>query len=268
MATAFLLAHFDDEYCALPLILQARAAGEACWFLYVADYRDPRNAARRLKETQNFLASLGFEPDRAIHVGAGTGVLDGQIVKGLDIALAKLREALARLPPTTRFVTPAWEGGHPDHDGCAAMATILAAERGGVPVQQFGLYNGRWPLKPLYRACSPIPENGPEVRVRLSPRQWLAWIAAVRFFRSQTWNWLGLWPAMFLSLATRGGFAAQALAPGRIRERPHAGPLHYERMFRTPYETVRTAVDAALAAQEGQRPGRARTRKKPTVISA
>ena len=268
MAVAFLLAHFDDEYCALPLILQARAAGEACWFLYVADYRDGRTAARRRAETQAFLASLGFAPGRTIHVGAGSGVLDGQVVKGLDIALAKLRKALSQLPPITRFVTPAWEGGHPDHDGCAALAVRLAAERGGVPVQQFGLYNGRWPLGPLYRACAPIPENGPEVRVGLSLDQWLAWIAAVRFFPSQTWNWLGLWPAMFLTFLVRGGFAAQTLSAERIGERPHAGRLHYEGMFRTPYESVRAAIDRALAAPAPQRPGRARTRKKPTVISA
>jgi LmbE family N-acetylglucosaminyl deacetylase len=268
MAVAFLLAHFDDEYCALPLILQARAAGEACWFLYVADYRDPRTAARRLAETRAFLASLGVEPGRTIHVGAGSGVLDGQVVKGLDIALARAREALSDLPPVVRFVAPAWEGGHPDHDCCAALAVRLAAERGGMPVQQFGLYNGRWPMKPLYRACAPIPENGPEVRLALSPRQWLAWIAAVRFFPSQTWNWLGLWPAMFLTFLVRGGFAAQSLSSERIRERPHAGRLHYEGMFRTPYETVRNAVDGMLTAPAPQRPGRARTRRKPTVISA
>lgn len=264
MATVFLLAHFDDEYCALPLILQAEAAGEPCWFLYVADYRKAAMAARRLAETRAFLRAFGVPPERAIHVGAGSGVFDGQVAAGIGPALAAVRAALADLPPATRFVVPAWEGGHPDHDSCAAMASVLAAEA-GCEVLQFGLYNGRKFLRPLYRACSPIPENGPVIRVPIPARQWLAWIAAVRFFPSQTWNWLGLWPSMFMTFAERGGFACQRLAPARIRERPHDGRLHYEWMFKTPYATVRAAVDGLLAAP--QSPGRARIRKKPRVMN-
>jgi LmbE family N-acetylglucosaminyl deacetylase len=266
MAAVFLLAHFDDEYCALPLILQARAAGEACRFLYVADYRDPRNAARRLAETRAFLGRFGVGPEEVVHAGAGSGVFDGAVAAGIGTALDRLRAELSRLPPPSRFIVPAWEGGHPDHDACAAMGVILAAERSGAPVWQFGLYNGRRFPRPLYRACSPIPENGPETRVAMRPGQWLAWMAAVRFFPSQTWNWLGLWPAMFMTFARRGGFACQRLAPERVCHRPHAGRLHYEWMFRTPYGRMRSAVDAALAAPR-QSPGRARIRKKPTVMN-
>ena len=40
-AVVYILAHFDDEYCGLPLIDEARAAGQDQLFLYVADYRDP-----------------------------------------------------------------------------------------------------------------------------------------------------------------------------------------------------------------------------------
>jgi LmbE family N-acetylglucosaminyl deacetylase len=167
------------------------------------------------------------------------------VIDGLEPLLAALRQTLAGLPAVTRFVTPAWEGGHPDHDACALLAARLAAELGGRPIAQFGLYTGRRFPWPLYRACSPIPENGPATPVRISPREWLRWMAAVRFFPSQAWNWLGLWPAMFLTFASQG-FAVQALAPERVRERPHAGRLHYEWMFRTPYERVRARADALL----------------------
>jgi LmbE family N-acetylglucosaminyl deacetylase len=245
MAVVFVLAHFDDEYCALPLILQARAAGEACRFLYVADYRSPAYVARRLGETRAFLASLGLDPTCAVHAGAGSGVFDGAVIDGLAPALAALRRALEG-EPVTRFVVPAWEGGHPDHDACALLAVVLARERGGPPIRQFGLYNGRRFPRPFYRACSPMPENGPATPVALRPTNWIRWLAAVRFFPSQTWNWLGLWPAMFLTFAQRGGFADQALAPERVRARPHAGRLHYEWMFRTPYGRVRERADALL----------------------
>jgi LmbE family N-acetylglucosaminyl deacetylase len=263
MPVIFLLAHFDDEYCVLPLILEALAAGHACWFLHVADYRDAQDAAVRLAETRAFVSHFGVPGDRVVHVGAGSGVYDGQVYDGILPSLARLRAAIARIGPISRIVTPAWEGGHPDHDCCAAMASILGREL-NVTVLQFGLYNGRRALRPFYRACSPLPENGPAIGVPLTPGQWLAWLAAVRFFPSQTWNWLGLFPSMFLTFAERRGFAAQTLSPERILERPHAGRLHYEWMFRTPYARVRAAVDAALAAQ---RPGRATIRKKPASIS-
>ncbi|MFC3068718.1 PIG-L deacetylase family protein [Phenylobacterium soli] len=267
MAVVFLLAHFDDEYCALPLILRAQAAGEDCWFLYVADYARPGMAERRLAETVAFLKAYGVPAERVRHVGRGSGVVDREVAAGIPQALAGLRAALAEVPSISEFAVPAWEGGHPDHDSCAAMATMLAAERGGVPVRQFGLYNGRRFPRPFYRACSPIPENGPQMRIPIGAAAWLKWIAAVRFFPSQTWNWLGLWPSMFMTFAQRGGFACQTLEPARIAERPHAGRLHYEWMFQTPYAVVRQAVDAALADEGGdQSAGRARIRKKPASI--
>lgn len=244
MAVVFLLAHFDDEYCALPLILEAQAAGSACRFVYVADYASAADGRRRLAETRAFLARYDIPPEAVIHAGAGTGALDGQVVRHLSAALPAVRAAVGR---AERMVTVAWEGGHPDHDACAAMATVIAGEL-GVPVDQVGLYNGRRIVRPLYRACWPLPQNGPERRIRLSPRQWARWTAGVLFFPSQAWNWLGLWPAMFLTFALRGGFACQRLEPARIRERPHPGRLHYEWMFRTPYEEVRARIDEMLGS--------------------
>ena len=70
---------------------------------------------------------------------------------------------------------------------------------------------------------------------------------AVRFFVLQR-AWLGLWPAMFWTYWRRG-FGVQRLAPDRVRERPHAGPLLYERMFKVPYAEVRAAADAFLASR-------------------
>ena len=245
MAVVFLLAHFDDEYCALPLILQAQAAGGTCRFVYVADYPSPENGRRRLAETRAFLRRYGVPSDQVIHAGAGTGAFDGEVVEHLPAALAAARAAVG---PADRLVTVAWEGGHPDHDSCAALATVIARDLGGIPIDQFGLYNGWRITRPLYRACWPLPQNGPEARLSLTAEQWVRWMAGVGFFPSQAWNWLGLWPAMFLTFALRGGFACQRLDPARVRERPHPGRLHYEWMFRTPYDRVRARLDQLLAA--------------------
>lgn len=241
MSVVYVLAHFDDEYGAWPMVLTRARAGIDQRFLYVADYASPAISAARLAESRAMLGALGVAPEAVVHVGAGTRAQDGQVHTALPAAREALRAALAEIGAIERIVVVAWEGGHHDHDCCAFLAVTLA---GAAPVEQFSLYQGKGLSGRLFRACAPIPENGPVTQVRLSAGDWLAYLAAVRFFPSQWRAWMGLWPAMFLSFVVRGGFAHQHLAAERVRQRPHAGKLLYERMFGVPYETVRRELDA------------------------
>jgi LmbE family N-acetylglucosaminyl deacetylase len=246
MTVVYVLAHFDDEYCALPLIRRAVAEGREHLFVHVVDYRNPRMAERRRRETQVFLAAEGVPATSQLHLGAGTGWWDGELHRHAGAAYAAL---LAAAPgPVERVVVPAWEGGHPDHDLCAAMGVKLAAERGGAPVDQVCLYQGKALPWILYRASTPLVENGPVHELRLRAGEWASWLAAVGAFPSQLKAWSGLLPAMAMTFAKQGGaFRWQSLDPARIGERPHEGGLLYERMFRTPYPVVRAAVDALAA---------------------
>jgi hypothetical protein len=243
MTVVYIFAHFDDEYCALPLIDDARAAGQDQRFLYVADYASPRVRDQRHVETRRLLAWLGLDPACAVHVGAGSGVLDGGVHKALPVAKAALETALAGVA-VERIVCPAWEGGHMDHDMCALLASQIAAGRGGPPVEMVSLYNAPGLPWPFFHGARPLPQNGPVRRIELSPRDLARWMLAVRFFWLQR-AWIGLWPTMFWSFWTRG-FGVQRLDPARVRERPHPGRLLYERMFKVPYAEVRAAADAFL----------------------
>ncbi|THD57971.1 PIG-L family deacetylase, partial [Phenylobacterium sp.] len=231
MTVVYILAHFDDEYCGLPLVTAAVAAGEDQLFLYVADYRTPDLAQRRHAESQALLAHLGVDPAKVVHAGRGAGAVDGAVHRALPAAYAALGAALADVGPISRIVVTAWEGGHMDHDMCALMATDIAATHGNPPIETISLYNGPRLPSIFFHGGWPLPQNGPIRRVRVGPAAWLSWMAAVRFFPSQTKTWLGLWPAMFWSYAWRG-FGVQTLDPARVRERPHPGALFYERMFK------------------------------------
>ena len=245
MTVVYVLAHFDDEFLAWPLIRRDLAEGCDLSFVHVADYRGAESARRRHAETLAFLAALGVAADRQIHLGAGTGWWDGQLHAHAADAYAALTAAVPG--PVERVVVPAWEGGHPDHDVCAAMGVKLAAERGGAPVDQICLYQGKSLPWILYRAASPLAENGPIRELKLSAREWASWFAAVGAFPSQLKAWSGLLPAMAMTFARQGAFRYQGLDPARIGEAPHAGQLLYERMFRTPYAVVRAAVDGLAA---------------------
>lgn len=245
MTVVYVLAHFDDEYCALPLIRRAAAAGREQRFVHVVDYRDPKMAARRHRETLAFLAREGIPASAQIHLGADTGWWDGELWRHAGPAYEALKAAIPG--PIERVVTPAWEGGHPDHDICAALGVKLAAERSAAAIDQVGLYQGKGLPWILYRASTPLAENGPIHELRLSAGEWAHWLAAVGAFPSQVKAWSGLLPGMMMTFARQGAFRYQSLDPQRIGQRPHEGGLLYERMFRTPYATVRGAVDSLAA---------------------
>ena len=245
MSVVYVLAHFDDEYCALPLIRRAVAQGREQRFIHVVDYRNGRLGARRHRETLAFLAAQGVPATSQVHLGADTGWWDGELHRHAGAAYEALKAAAPG--PIERVVVPAWEGGHPDHDLCAALGVKLAAERGAAAIDQVCLYQGKGLPWIFYRACSPLAENGPAHEIRLNAREWASWLAAVGAFPSQLKAWSGLLPAMAMTFARQGGFRYQSLDPARIGERPHEGGLLYERMFQTPYALVRAAVDALAA---------------------
>lgn len=246
MTHVHLFAHFDDEYCALPLIAALARAGRTQRFVYVCDYATPAVTATRMAETRALLAGLGIAPEAVIH--AETGVQDGALHTDPMAAWRAVRKIVAGLDRVSSLTVTAWEGGHADHDLCAAMAVKLRGLLPGAPgIRQIALYHGRGTWGPAFRACDPIPENGPVARVPMTAGQWLGYAAAVRHFPSQWKSWAGLWPAMFLTFAGRG-FGVQALEPERVRERPHLGRLLYERRFGVSYEAVRAAADQILDA--------------------
>lgn len=244
MTVVYILSHFDDEYCALPLLVAHRDAGDAQHFLYVTDYGD--GAERRRQESADFLSRWGVDPAGLEHVGRGAGVMDGASHLTLNAAYERVKARLLTLGPISKLVTPAWEGGHMDHDACAALTVRLAAELGVPQVEQFSLYNGPGLYGRLFRAAHPLAENGPVRRVPFSARDLARWAGHVRLFPSQAKTWIGLWPVMFLSLMVRG-FGVQTLTASRVRERPHAGPLLYERMYGTSFAEVHAVTEAFLA---------------------
>jgi LmbE family N-acetylglucosaminyl deacetylase len=252
-----ILAHFDDEYCALPLIWEAARQGLAQRFIYLADYRDPALGARRLAETRAFLRRQGIAAEAVTPLGLGSGAYDQSLHRSVDRLFPRLVETAAATP-VVRLVVPAWEGGHMDHDACAFMAVRLAARLGAPEVRQFTLYNGPRRPGPLLRGGAPLAENGPVTPIPLTGRELLRWMAAVRAFPSQAYAWSGIWPAMFAGVLRRG-FGWQALATERVEARPHRGWLFYERMFRVPYAEVRAALDAAETCRPPRRVGSSAT---------
>ena len=250
MAVVYLLAHFDDEYFATPLIASLARPAKDQWFVYVADYATPEVAAGRLAESRAYLATLGITGPQVVHLGAGSGALDGTVHRYLPQLAARLDVELAKIGKVDSLFVTAWEGGHMDHDACAALAVRVA---GGTPLEQITLYNGPNLPGRLFRAGRPLVENGPLIATRFSMADWTRFALGVRCFPSQWRSWLGLWPAMFASYLLRG-FCHQSLDPARIATRPHDGPLLYERMYGISYAEVDQAIRRAWPEESPETP--------------
>lgn len=248
MKTLYILAHFDDEYFAWPLILRGQKAGDRQYFAYVADYAPPVVAKRRQQESVCVLGRMGVPASHLRHAGSGVGLMDGALHRDASGALEALRRVANEFGSIDQVVVTAWEGGHPDHDACALLALALARELGEVPVLQFALYNGKGLSGPLFRAGRVLSENGAVEPVRMGWSEWLRYCAAVRHYPSQWRTWLGLWPAMFLTYS-RWGFAYQRLTLARAEQRPHMGELLYERKFGVGYGELEVMAAALHPVQ-------------------
>ncbi len=245
MSVLWVLAHHDDEYLALPMMLRARERGEAQRFVFLTD--SGKNARWRQRETRALLRAFDVDDQACDFVGDARRVPDGRLLHRLDVAFAGLFEAADRLGEVTRIVTPAWEGGHPDHDACALLAVLLRERLPNRPeIHQFSLYHGKGRIGPVFNACAPLEENGPTERVRMDGRRWRKFARSVWRYPSQADVWLTLWPSMFLAFLRRG-FQHQRLEPARVFERPHAGKLLYERTRKLSYAEFRAAADAFVA---------------------
>lgn len=237
MISAYLMAHCDDEYAAWPLLCADLRAGRKVMILHLTAPADPRLAARRRAESSAFVRNLGPGDIEIIDLSASTGAQDGRLLAKLEQSLNVLLDLVQGRGKATILTTPAWEGGHLDHDLTAAIAVAFAGLQSPRPrLRQISLYHGYRLPGQLFRT-SPLDDGGPVERVHLPPRDWLDFALAARAYASQAAVLSTWWPSLFWSYL-RHGYQVQTLAPARVLARPHSGPLLYERRGRGDYLSV------------------------------
>jgi LmbE family N-acetylglucosaminyl deacetylase len=217
-----LLPHQDDEFGALGIIDRATRDGLDLLAVYVTDGGGSgASVAVRNTESINVLTALGVRRDRIWFLGELQGSPDGHLVHNWRRMLTALLQALPA-GPITEIHSPAWEGGHPDHDACALLAVELAKEI-SAPAFQFPLYNAYRTRLP-FRLFNPVTEQGPIISGGTMRR-----MSIVRRFRSQ-WRVFAACAPLMVAHRLRGApQLMQRLTPDIVTRRPHDGPLFYER---------------------------------------
>ena len=225
----FLLAHPDDEFGVFAWIERALADGRQVRCVWMTDGGwGGQDIQRRQRESQNVLSAMGVPRQAMDFLGAEHGFADGDLCNCLDALVEALCARYRDLAPS-QILVPAWEGGHPDHDA-SHLAGLALAARTSSEVLQYGLYQGENLPGPVFRVLAPLPANGPHRTIAVSARQRLRYITACFGFRSQWKSFLGLLPFYALKLSfCRYPFVLQPVQDGRTAQRPHPGPLLYER---------------------------------------
>lgn len=173
-----LVAHQDDETACSVLLQRARQA----WVVFATDgapaseffwrgygTRDQYAAARYAEAVQS-LGVIGipeaiFLQDPANHAPFH----DQELYRSLTSAITALEDLAGRLKPDA-LVTPAYEGGHPDHDACSFLANVIA-DNLSIPVWEMPLYH-RSPDGALVHQEFRIPVGG-EILLRPSQSELL-----------------------------------------------------------------------------------------------
>jgi LmbE family N-acetylglucosaminyl deacetylase len=227
----FLFAHQDDEYGVYPVIEQLVAQDEPITVFYLTSGTlDGSPSDRRNRESTRVLARLGIGVHRIHFLGTKLGLPDGKLFLHVETAAGAVPGYFDNGDTPTRIFTPAWEGGHQDHDATYIIACQLAKEFSCLDnSRQFPLYHGRGLPGSLWHTFSPLPENGPVETYRISWRQRLRYLRLCLLYHSQWPTWVGLYPMYALNLLTKGQQYLQPLRPDRLGSAPHPGPCLYER---------------------------------------
>jgi LmbE family N-acetylglucosaminyl deacetylase len=246
-AAAFLFAHQDDEFGVFRSIERERAQGARVEVAYLTTGVPAGGSPQiRNNESMHVLASLGVTAANIEFAGASIGIADGDLAHRLPEAVDWLSRWLRSIPDLARIYVPAWEGGHPDHDCLHAAVLIALSSEAGLSlsmVRQYPLYNAYRRRGPFFRVLFPLPQNG---NVEPVP---IPWVARGRFiwkclqYPSQAKSWMGLFPFAALHYLLIGKESLQQVSLKRLIERPHDGPLYYERRQFSTWAKVSTAVD-------------------------
>ena len=223
----FLFAHQDDEFGVFHMISEELQGGSDVWCLYFTD--GGTKTKKRNSESFDVLSNMGVLPANIIFIGQDCAVEDGHLVSSLSVCAAVFYRFIVQRENIHSIYVPAWEGGHPDHDGLNFICTVVAHNINILDrLYQFPLYNAFQMPKPFFRVMSPLKENG-EIVVRVIPfrKRW-AYILKCCRYPSQISSWIGLFPFVFIAYIFIGRQFLQRVSLTRLGIRPHKGPLYYE----------------------------------------
>lgn len=189
--TLVLVAHPDDESggCAAllqritdPIVVFATDGAPADKFFWAPFGSREAYSRLRRQEALRGLAGIGIRSVHFLDDYSGAQFLDQQLHQGLPAAISAL-DALVRHYRPHAILAPAYEGGHPDHDACSFMGSVIG-DIHAIPVWEMPLYHRR---KNGHILCQKFRDpDGTEVRIKCTASELFNRNALIMNYASQT----------------------------------------------------------------------------------
>lgn len=235
---ALIIAHQDDEVpiaWLLDRIIKKNSKIE----IFCMTSGSPTNAERTIEtrnnETYNALNNIGILKEDIHFIGHELNIPDGALHEHLNKADQELQKYFLK-KNFDLILTLCNEGGHQDHDCCNHLSRKIA-KRFDLELFSFSLYNGFGTSWKFFKTNFPIPDQGQIVPCKIFFRDIRKIIEQASFYPSQKITWFGLFPILLLSLL-KMKFYFQNDNLDFKSNRPHAGPLLYERYRRCSHGEV------------------------------
>ena len=244
--SVFLLAHYDDEFGIYQEIKDHVIKNMPLHIVYTTSAsKDGRGNPKRENESKIALKKLGVNIEKDISfVGKDLFIPDLQLKNNFIPIFKELDKILSDLGEINKIYTLSYEGGHPDHDGINFICSRL--------VQKYNIENKAW-VFPLYSGPGlfgsffylfrPLSSNGEVIRKKISWRNSLKFCWLMLGYKSQVKTLIGLFPFYVFHMIFKRSQILQKLNIERVKERPHAGKLLYERRNMDDYEKIRNKMN-------------------------
>jgi len=229
----FIFAHQDDEFGVFHKIVDELLNRRRVYCVYLTDgVLKGCSSKVRNRESVSVLKKLGVFENDIYFVGDILSISDGRLIGSLKAGYDWLKYKIIELnvdSEVASIYTPAWEGGHPDHDAAHAI-TVAVANKLDITshVHQFSLYNGYKCFGKFFNVMTIIPTNGPVVKSKLQWSSKFYFLYLCLNYPSQAKTWLGLFPFVVLKYLISGNQLLQSVSIERLQLKPHNGQLYYE----------------------------------------
>jgi LmbE family N-acetylglucosaminyl deacetylase len=246
--SVFFFAHQDDEFGVFQRISLECQLGHRVICVYLTSgVKGSQSARIRNTESLGVLEKLGVAKEDVLFAGNEIDIPDGQLILRMDTAISWLEAFIGGNEHINSLFIPAWEGGHPDHDVLHA-AVLIAVHSSEVELQisQFSLYNAYKCRGPLFRVLTPLSNNGKADNIVIHWRNRIRFLKYCLSYPSQLKSWIGLFPFTLLHYFFVGVESVQDVSLSRLMERPHNGPLYYERRKFCKWYEVQHAINESL----------------------
>ena len=253
-----IFAHPDDEFAVFPWLRQALLGGRNVQAIWLTDGGwGGQSTERRRSESITTLMKLGMNSSAMHFCGMDWAIPDGELYTRLKIVVPLVLQRFGAPNAGGEILMPAWEGGHHDHDA-SHLVGIQLGQVLGARMSQYSLYHGEGLTGSWFKVLSPLTTNGAVdvLPTRLSERLHCALLCLN--YRSQWKSFLGLLPLYLLRMFQANAFGLQSIDPERTAQRPHEGPMLYERRGGVQWADFAAATGTfrSLTARHQEVPGR------------